>query len=101
MAQTLIKNGVKIIAEGANMPSTEEAIRILQENDIIFAPAMAVNAGCVAVSSLEMSQNSSFSSLTLDQVDTKLQRIMKSVYLSCIQADQIHKKSGDIVVCVI
>jgi len=98
MAQTLIKNGVKIIAEGANMPSTEEAIRILQENDIIFAPAMAVNAGGVAVSSLEMSQNSSFSSWTLDQVDTKLQRIMKSIYRSCIEAAEEHNQSGNLVV---
>lgn len=98
MAQALVENGVKIIAEGANMPSTEEAIRIFQENDIIFAPAMAVNAGGVAVSSLEMSQNSSFSSWTLDQVDTKLQRIMKSIYRNCIEAAEEHNQSGNLVV---
>lgn len=98
MARTLIENGAKIIAEGANMPSTEEAIRVFQENDIIFAPAMAVNAGGVAVSSLEMSQNSSFSSWTFDQVDTKLQRIMKSIYQNCIESAKEHGQPGNLVV---
>lgn len=97
-AKSLVENGVKIIAEGANMPSTEEAIRIFQNNDIIFAPAMAVNAGGVAVSSLEMSQNSSFSNWTFDQVETKLQRIMKNIYQNCIEAAKEHDKPGNLVV---
>ena len=97
-AKSLVENGVKIIAEGANMPSTEEAIRIFQNNDIIFAPAMAVNAGGVAVSSLEMSQNSSFSNWTFDQVETKLQRIMKNIYQNCIEAAKEHDQPGNLVV---
>lgn len=97
-AEELVKNGVNIIAEGANMPSTEEAIEIFHKNDIIFAPAMAVNAGGVAVSSLEMAQNSSFSHWTLDKVDDKLQRIMKNIYQSCIEEAKNHDQSGNLVV---
>ena len=97
-AHELIKNGTQIIAEGANMPSTEAAIQVFQQSDIIFAPAMAVNAGGVAVSSLEMAQNSSFSNWTLDQVDDKLQRIMKNIYQNCIEEAEQHDQSGNLVV---
>jgi len=97
-ARSLIKNGTQIIAEGANMPSTEAAIRVFQQNDIIFAPAMAVNAGGVAVSSLEMAQNSSFSNWTLDQVDDKLQRIMKNIFQNCVEEAERHAHPGNLVV---
>lgn len=97
-AQSLVDNGVNIIAEGANMPSSEEAIAIFHENDIIFAPAMAVNAGGVAVSTLEMAQNSSFSNWSFDDVDDKLRRIMKRIFKNCIEEAEKHGQSGNLVV---
>ncbi len=80
-AQKLIDNDVKIIAEGANMPTSAEAIEIFQKNKIIFAPAKAANAGGVAVSVLEMSQNSSLNYMGFEEVDERLQEIMSNIYL--------------------
>ncbi|GAA0437269.1 NADP-specific glutamate dehydrogenase [Lentibacillus halophilus] len=85
-AKTLVANGVKVIGEGANMPSTLEAINVFLDNDILFAPAKAANAGGVAVSSLEMAQNSGKLSWSFDEVDTKLQDIMTTIYQNCKQA---------------
>lgn len=79
-AKKLVQNDVKIIAEGANMPTTPEAIEIFQENNIIFAPAKAANAGGVAVSVLEMGQNNSLKYLTFEQVDQRLKEIMSDIY---------------------
>lgn len=79
-AKQLVKNGVFAVAEGANMPSSSEAIKYLQENGILFAPAKASNAGGVAVSALEMSQNSARLSWTFDEVDNKLQQIMTGIF---------------------
>ena len=79
-AHTLIKNDVKLIAEGANMPTTPEAIKLFQEHNIIFAPAKAANAGGVAVSVLEMGQNNSLRYLSFEQVDKRLQEIMSDIY---------------------
>lgn len=97
MAQSLVDSGVQIIAEGANMPSTEEAINIFQSNDIIFAPAMAVNAGGVAVSAMEMAQNSSFTTWSLEEVDDKLQRIMKNIFQNCVEEAKQHDHPGNLV----
>ncbi|TQS72025.1 NADP-specific glutamate dehydrogenase [Ornithinibacillus gellani] len=94
-AKQLVKNGVKVVAEGANMPSTPDAAEIFQEQDILFAPAMAVNAGGVAVSSLEMAQNSTFSSWSFQEVDEKLHEIMKNIYQSCIEAAEAHGEPGN------
>ena len=69
----LIVNGVKAIGEGANMPCTLEAMDVFQENKILFAPAKAANAGGVAVSAMEMSQNSMRLSWTVEEVDERLQ----------------------------
>lgn len=80
-AQLLIDNDVKIVAEGANMPTTPKAIELFVENKILFAPAKAANAGGVAVSVLEMSQNSSLNYLCFEEVDKKLQDIMSNVYI--------------------
>jgi len=80
-AQLLINNDVKIIAEGANMPTTPKAIELFIENKILFAPAKAANAGGVAVSVLEMSQNSSLNYLCFEEVDKKLQDIMSNIYI--------------------
>lgn len=81
-AKTLVENGVKAIGEGANMPSTLEAIDVFLENKVLFGPAKAANAGGVAVSALEMSQNSMRMSWTFEEVDEKLQTIMKNIYLN-------------------
>ncbi len=79
-AQKLIDNDVKLIAEGANMPTTPEAIELFQKHNIIFAPAKAANAGGVAVSVLEMGQNNSLKYLSFEQVDKRLQEIMSDIY---------------------
>src|SRR5690625_4239390 len=79
-AKMLVKNGVQVVAEGANMPCSIEAIDIFLENDIMFGPAQAVNAGGVACSSLEMAQNSQRLSWTVEQVDEQLQQMMKTIY---------------------
>jgi len=79
-AKTLIKNGVKAVGEGANMPSTLEAIDAFLDNKILFAPAKASNAGGVGVSALEMSQNSMRMAWTFEEVDDKLKNIMKNIY---------------------
>eukprot|EP00884_Botryococcus_braunii_P012905 jgi/Botrbrau1/21615/Bobra.43_1s0019.1 len=81
-AELLVKAGVKLVAEGANMPSTSEAIDIYHKNGIVFGPAKAANAGGVAVSGLEMSQNSARLSWSREEVDAKLKGIMKSIYES-------------------
>eukprot|EP00033_Pygsuia_biforma_P000009 GCRY01000013.1.p1 GENE.GCRY01000013.1~~GCRY01000013.1.p1 ORF type:complete len:444 (+),score=149.90 GCRY01000013.1:82-1413(+) len=79
-AEQLVKNGCKGVAEGANMPSTPEAIEIYHKNNMFFGPAKAANAGGVAVSGLEMSQNSMRLSWTREEVDSKLKAIMKDIY---------------------
>jgi glutamate dehydrogenase (NADP+) len=79
-AQTLVNNGVKAVGEGANMPSTLEAIDIFLKNGVLFAPAKAANAGGVAVSALEMAQNSARVPWTFEEVDAKLHGIMKNIY---------------------
>lgn len=85
-AKTLVENGVKAVGEGANMPSTLEAIDLFVESDVHYAPAKAANAGGVAVSSFEMSQNSMRLSWTFEEVDEKLQETMKNIYTSCVEA---------------
>ena len=78
-AKTLVANGCKAVGEGANMPSTLEAIDVFQKNGVLFAPAKAANAGGVATSALEMSQNSERLSWTFDEVDAKLKNIMVNI----------------------
>ena len=85
-ARKLIANGTWAIGEGANMPSTNEAIAIYQQAKIIFGPAKAANAGGVATSALEMSQNSQRLEWTFEEVDAKLQQIMKSIYKAASEA---------------
>ncbi|PKP03723.1 MAG: NADP-specific glutamate dehydrogenase [Bacteroidetes bacterium HGW-Bacteroidetes-9] len=84
-AQNLVKNGVMCVAEGANMPSTPEAIEIFQEHKVMFAPGKAVNAGGVATSGLEMSQNSMKLNWTIEEVDMRLHQIMKSIHEQCVK----------------
>ena len=85
-AKALIKNGVFAVAEGANMPSTPEAIAAFQSAGVYFGPAKAANAGGVATSALEMSQNSMRYSWTFEEVDAKLQDIMVNIYKNCAAA---------------
>ncbi|HZG83345.1 NADP-specific glutamate dehydrogenase [Paenibacillus sp.] len=85
-AKLLVANGVKAVGEGANMPSTLEAIDVFHNAGVLFAPAKAANAGGVAVSALEMSQNSMRFSWRFHEVDDKLREIMKNIYKDSIQA---------------
>ena len=79
----LIANGIKIVAEGANMPTTLEAVELLQVAEVVYCPGKAANAGGVAVSALEMSQNSARLSWTFETVDQELDKIMKMIYENC------------------
>lgn len=83
-ARTLVSNGVKAVAEGANMPTTPEAIEVFQKERILFSPGKASNAGGVATSGLEMSQNSLRLSWTREEVDEKLRGIMDNIHESCV-----------------
>ncbi len=85
-AITLVKNGVKVVAEGANMPCTPKATEVFLNNGVLFGPAKAANAGGVAVSQLEMAQNSMRLKWTFEEVDERLQDIMKSIYRNCVDA---------------
>ena len=85
-AKALVKNGVLAVAEGANMPTSIEATEYLQENDVLFAPGKASNAGGVATSALEMSQNSQRLSWTFEEVDSKLQSIMENIFANAAAA---------------
>ncbi|REG89138.1 NADP-specific glutamate dehydrogenase [Winogradskyella sediminis] len=83
-AELLVKNGCMCVVEGANMPSTPEAIHVFQKAKLLFAPGKASNAGGVATSGLEMSQNSLRLSWTKDEVDTRLQGIMEDIHNACV-----------------
>jgi len=96
-ATHLVANGVKLVAEGANMPTTIEGINILQNNGVLFAPAKAANAGGVAVSGLEMAQNSSRIQWSPEQVDQHLQKIMKGIYSNISQAAEKYSSKGNLV----
>jgi len=84
-AELLVKNGTVCVAEGANMPCTPEAIAVFHKAKILFAPGKAVNAGGVATSGLEMSQNSMKLSWGTEEVDARLHQIMKSIHAACVQ----------------
>ncbi|MBR6229928.1 MAG: NADP-specific glutamate dehydrogenase [Eubacterium sp.] len=90
-AKTLVANGCIAVAEGANMPTTLDATKYLQDNGVLFAPGKASNAGGVATSALEMSQNSERLSWSFDEVDAKLKDIMENIFKNC---DEAAKKYG-------
>ena len=85
-AEELVKNGCWLVAEGANMPTTIEATKYLREHNVLFAPGKASNAGGVAVSGLEMTQNAMFLNWTFEEVDQKLHEIMKGIFKKCHDA---------------
>jgi glutamate dehydrogenase (NADP+) len=97
-AATLVKNGCIAVAEGANMPSTPEAVEIFLKNGILFGPGKAANAGGVAVSGLEMSQNSMRYSWTFEEVDAKLKQIMANIHKSAQDAAKEYGHEGNYVV---
>ncbi|MFZ3104311.1 MAG: glutamate dehydrogenase, partial [Smithella sp.] len=96
-AVALVKNGCICVAEGANMPSTPEAINIFQDKKILYGPGKAANAGGVATSGLEMSQNSMRYLWTSEEVDNRLLIIMKSIHKNCYDTAEAYGKKGDYV----
>ena len=96
-AKALVANGCYCVAEGANMPSTPEAIAYLQSHGILFAPAKASNAGGVATSGLEMSQNSLRLSWTFEEVDERLHNIMVNIYKTAAPPRQVRRGGARLV----
>ena len=97
-AKALVANGVIAVAEGANMPTTLDATKYLQENGVLFAPGKAANAGGVATSALEMSQNSERLSWTFEEVDAKLKNIMVNIFHNLDNAAKKYGFEGNYVV---
>ena len=96
-AQALVKNGCYCVSEGANMPSTPEAVAVFHENNVLYAPGKASNAGGVATSGLEMSQNSLRMSWDSEEVDRRLHNIMRSIHKNCLSAAEAYGKAGNYV----
>ncbi len=95
-AKTLLKNGCTLVAEGANMPSTPDAIHQYITNKILYGPAKAANAGGVATSGLEMSQNSARLSWTREEVDERLHNIMIAIHNQCFEAAEEYGQAGNL-----
>jgi glutamate dehydrogenase (NADP+) len=96
-AANLIKNGVKVVAEGANMPSTLDATKLFLEAGILYGPAKAANAGGVATSGLEMAQNSARLSWTREEVDDRLHKIMVAIHKNCFETAEKYGTPGNLV----
>ena len=96
-AKTLVSNGCIVVGEGANMPSTPEAIEVFLKSKVLFGPAKAVNAGGVATSALEMSQNSMRYSWTFEEVDNKLKSIMSDIYINSSNAAKEYGFEGNLI----
>ncbi len=94
-AKNLVKNGIKLLGEGANMPTTIEAINLLIDSGVMYAPGKASNAGGVATSGLEMTQNFMGTNWTGEEVDTKLLGIMKNIHQTCLAAAKEYGKPGN------
>lgn len=92
----LIENGVMFVAEGANMPTTKAGVELLRENNILFAPGKAANAGGVYVSGLEMIQHQEQTKYTFAEVDDKLHATMKAIFQNCYQTAQKHRRNNDL-----
>ncbi|MGA7305637.1 MAG: NADP-specific glutamate dehydrogenase [Rhodothermales bacterium] len=89
-AQTLVDNGCFVVSEGANMPTTPDGVRIFESNRVLYAPGKAANAGGVAISGLEMAQNSMRMSWTFEEVDIKLQQIMRRIHEQCLEYGSVN-----------
>lgn len=95
-AKALVANGVMAVCEGANMPCTPEAIHVFQTNNVMYAPGKASNAGGVATSGLEMSQNSYRLSWSFEEVDAKLKQIMETIYRNCADTAKEYEVEGNL-----
>ena len=96
-AENLVKNGVFVVSEGANMPTTPEGVEVFLEARILYGPGKAANAGGVATSGLEMSQNSMRTSWPREEVDNRLRQIMKSIHKTCVEAAAAYGTPGNYV----
>jgi glutamate dehydrogenase (NADP+) len=96
-AKTLLDNGCYVVSEGANMPTMPEGVELFIENKILYAPGKAANAGGVAVSGLEMSQNSMRIRWSREEVEAKLKSIMQSIHSSCLSASEEYGTPGNYV----
>ena len=96
-AEQIVANGIKYYVEVSNMPTTLDAVEYFKENGVVVAPSKAVNAGGVAVSGLEMSQNAMHYSWTAEEVDAKLQQIMKGIYEESYKAAKDYGMEGDLI----
>ncbi|WP_125982220.1 NADP-specific glutamate dehydrogenase [Loigolactobacillus iwatensis] len=94
-AKLVVKDGAQLVAAGANMPSTPEAVKVFRDANLLYGPAKAANAGGVAVSALEMSQNSARLSWTFEDVDQRLQKIMQNIYHESADAANEYGVEGD------
>jgi glutamate dehydrogenase (NADP+) len=94
-AQSLLDNGVYLVSEGANMPTSSEGVRLFLERKILYGPGKAANAGGVAVSGLEMAQNSMRFSWTREEVDQRLRTIMKDIHTMCLSAAEQYGTPGN------
>src|SRR5690606_7945917 len=93
----LVQNGVIAVAEGANMPSTPEAVQVFLSSGVQFGPGKAANAGGVATSALEMQQNASREAWSFEETDAKLRQIMVKIHRSCNEAADAYGSSGNLV----
>jgi len=96
-ARALLNSGVTVVAEGANMPTTPEAVKLFQENGVLFAPGKAANAGGVATSALEMQQNASRDSWTFEYTEERLADIMRDIHRRCAQTAEQYGRPNDYV----
>jgi glutamate dehydrogenase (NADP+) len=96
-AKTLLANGLVAVSEGANMPTTPEAVRLLQDAKVLFGPGKAANAGGVATSALEMQQNASRDSWSFDYTEERLQHIMTGIHDTCVETAEEYGAPGDYV----
>ena len=94
-ARAMVKNGCICVSEGANMPSNIDAVRVYQEEGILYGPGKAANAGGVATSGLEMAQNSMRLSWGKEEVDTRLHEIMRNIHSACLEASEYYGRKGD------
>jgi glutamate dehydrogenase (NADP+) len=96
-AANLVKNGIYVVAEGANMPTTPDGIKVFLDSKILYGPGKAANAGGVATSGLEMAQNSMRYSWTREEVDNRLHLIMKSIHKTCVEVAERFGTPGNYV----
>lgn len=96
-AKKLIKNGVQVVAEGANMPCNEEAVEAFQNSEVLYGPGKAANAGGVATSALEMQQNAQRDSWTFDYTEERLTQIMQNIHRRCLETAEEYGHPGDYV----